>query len=59
MNRYDVFIRIVETGSFTQAAAESGYTQSAVSQMIRTLEHELTAGNICLTYSQSAMPDVN
>ena len=41
MNRYDVFIRIVETGSFTQAAAESGYTQSAVSQMIRTLEHEL------------------
>ena len=27
MNRYDVFIRIVETGSFTQAAAESGYTQ--------------------------------
>lgn len=41
MNRYDVFIRIVETGSFTQAAAELGYTQSAISQMVHTLENEL------------------
>lgn len=41
MNRYDVFIRIVETGSFTQAAAELGYTQSAISQMVHTLEREL------------------
>ena len=41
MDRYDVFIKIVETGSFTQAAEETGYTQSAVSQMIRSLEREL------------------
>lgn len=41
MNRYELFIRIVETGSFTQAAEEAGYTQSAVSQAVRSLEREL------------------
>ena len=41
MNRYDAFIKITETGSFTKAADELGYTQSAISQMIHTLEEEL------------------
>ena len=40
MNRYDVFVKILETGSFSRAAEESGYTQSAVSQMIKSLEEE-------------------
>ena len=43
MNRYDVFLTVVQTGSFTRAAAELGYSQSAVSQMVRTLEQELAA----------------
>lgn len=43
MNRYDVFLTVVQTGSFTRAAAELGYSQSAVSQMVRTLEQELSA----------------
>ena len=42
MTRYIAFCRIVELGSFTRAAEALGYTQSAVSQMIRSLEHELS-----------------
>lgn len=28
MNRYKAFMKIIETGSFTKAAEELGYTQS-------------------------------
>ncbi|MBA4538165.1 LysR family transcriptional regulator [Bacillus aquiflavi] len=42
MNRYEVFMKVVEKGSFTKAAEELGYSQSAVSQMIQTLEDELS-----------------
>ncbi len=42
MNRYNAFIVITETGSFTKAAEELGYTQSAISQMVQSLEEELS-----------------
>lgn len=42
MTRYIAFCRIVELGNFTRAAEALGYTQSAVSQMIRSLENELS-----------------
>lgn len=42
MNRYEVFMTVVKKGSFTKAAEDLGYTQSAVSQMIRALEEELS-----------------
>ncbi|CQR73961.1 HTH-type transcriptional activator CmpR [Sporomusa ovata DSM 2662] len=42
MNRYNAFIVIIETGSFTKAAEKLGYTQSAISQMVRSLEQELS-----------------
>ena len=42
MNRYDVFVKILDTGSFSRAANELGYTQSAVSQMIKSLEEEFS-----------------
>lgn len=42
MNSYYAFIKAVETGSFTKAAEELGYTQSAVSQMVHSLEEELS-----------------
>ena len=41
MTRYDAFMKIIETGSFTKAAEELGYTQSAISQMVHSLEEEL------------------
>ena len=41
MNRYIAFCHIIETGSFSRAAEEMGYSQSAVSQMIRSLENEM------------------
>lgn len=42
MIRYTAFCKIVEYGSFTRAAEALGYTQAAVSQMIRSLENEFS-----------------
>ena len=40
IQKYIAYLRTVETGSITQAAAELGYTQSANSKMIADLESE-------------------
>lgn len=40
ISRYGIFCRVVEQGSFTRAAEELGYSQSAVSQNVRALEQE-------------------
>lgn len=42
MNRYLALKKIIELGSFTKAAEALGYTQSSVSQMIASLEKELS-----------------
>lgn len=42
MNRYIALQKIVELGSFSRAAEAMGYTQSAMSQMIASLEDELS-----------------
>ncbi|QHK04490.1 MULTISPECIES: LysR family transcriptional regulator [Bacillaceae] len=42
MNSYYALIKAIETGSFTKAAEELGYTQSAISQMVHSLEEELS-----------------
>ena len=42
VNSYYAFIKAIETGSFTKAAEELGYTQSAISQMVHSLEEELS-----------------
>lgn len=41
LSKYHIFCRVVSLGSFTKAAEELGYTQSAVSQIVRSLETEL------------------
>lgn len=42
MNRYIALQKVVELGSFTKAADVLGYTQPAISQMISSLENELS-----------------
>ncbi|UTI41027.1 LysR family transcriptional regulator [Niallia sp. RD1] len=42
MNTYHAFMKVIETGNFTKAAEELGYTQSAISQMVNSLEKELS-----------------
>lgn len=41
LQKYQAFLQTVEDGSFTRAGEHLGYTQSAVSRMIRDLEEEL------------------
>lgn len=42
MNRYIALQKIIEYGNFTKAADALGYTQSSISQMIASLEKELS-----------------
>lgn len=42
MNRYIALQKVIELGSFTKAADALGYTQPAMSQMITSLEKELS-----------------
>jgi Transcriptional regulator len=42
MNRYIALQKIIELNSFTKAADALGYTQSAMSQMVASLEEELS-----------------
>ena len=41
MNRYITFLKVLDLNSITKTAEALGYTQSAVSQMIQSLEKEL------------------
>lgn len=42
MNRFIALQKIIDLGSFTKAAEALGYTQSSISQMISSLEDELS-----------------
>ena len=42
MQKYIALLKVIEVGSFTKAAALFGYTQPALSQMIASLEKELS-----------------
>ena len=37
LSRYGIFCGVIENKSFTRAAEKLGYSQSAVSQAVRTL----------------------
>lgn len=41
LNQLSVFVRIIETGSFTKAAKELGLSRSAVSKSLSKLEEQL------------------
>ena len=40
-DRYEIFLKVCETGSFSKAAEALSYTQSGISQMMAGLEEEL------------------
>lgn len=40
-DRYEIFLKVCETGSFSKAAEAMNYTQSGISQMMAGLEEEL------------------
>lgn len=40
-DRYDIFLKVYETGSFSKAAEALNYTQSGISQMMAGLEEDL------------------
>ena len=40
-DRYEIFLKVCETGSFSKAAEALNYTQSGISQMMAALEEEL------------------
>ena len=40
-SRYDIFLTVVELGSFTKAGAKLHYSQSAISQAVKALEESL------------------
>ena len=41
VSKYGIFCKVLETKSFTKAAEILGYSQSAVSQTIKSLEQEM------------------
>lgn len=41
ISRYGIFCKVIELTSFTKVAHQIGYSQSAISQTIKSLEHEL------------------
>lgn len=41
VSRYTIFCKVIEIGSFTKVADMLGYSQSAVSQTVKSLEQEL------------------
>lgn len=53
LSKYDILLKTIELGSFTKVADHIGYTQSAVSQVIHSLENEL--GTVLLLRSRSGV----
>ena len=53
LSKYDILLKVIELGSFTKVADLIGYTQSAVSQVIHSLENEL--GTVLLLRSRSGI----
>lgn len=41
LSKYTILCKVIEAGSFTAAAEQIGYSQSAVSQIVKSLEQEL------------------
>lgn len=58
ISRYGIFCKVIESRSFTRAAAEIGYSQSAVSQTVKALEQELGVAVMVQTLLNRLSPDL-
>ncbi len=52
--KYHALLRVAETGSFTQAANDLGYSQSGISGMISSLEKEMGVQLVVRDYRKPA-----
>ncbi|MEI3218586.1 MAG: LysR family transcriptional regulator [Lachnoclostridium sp.] len=41
IHKLEVLLAVVDQGSFTKAGEDLGYTQSGITQMMKSLEHEV------------------
>ena len=46
LQKYEIFLRTLETGSVSRAAEDLGLTQSAVSHALTSLVSKLTTDNV-------------
>lgn len=51
--KYKALLRVAETGSFTQAANDLGYSQSGISGMISSLEKEMGVQLVVRDYGEA------
>ena len=51
--KYKALLRVAETGSFTQAANDLGYSQSGISGMISSLEKEMGVQLVVRDYKEA------
>ena len=56
IRKYIAYLKTIETGSITHAAAQLGYTQSAISRMIADLEDSSPATAPALRSARRASP---
>lgn len=53
--KYHALLRVAETGSFTQAANDLGYSQSGISGMISSLEKEMGVQLVVRDYREARL----
>ena len=53
ISRYGIFCKVIELGSFTKVADQLGYSQSAISQTIKSLEQEI--GTLLISRKKDGM----
>ena len=66
IRKWNVFLAVVDSGSFTKAGEELGYTQSGITQMMKSLEKEVgfplfhkgRHGAVLTKEGSSLLPDI-
>ena len=59
MSKYEILLQVCESGSISKAAQELNYTQSAVSQAVRSFEKEIARPCSGAPFAVCARPSGN